>query len=184
MVNGMNEISNFSDIIQIAYRNIEKNTFDKNNKMFNAWKKVITSIKSYDDGEISLGQNLFDHSNPVDVKNGILLIETDHPGWSQMMQMRSKYILKGLNMYVPELNISGLAFRIRGSNAILHSASYDEILKKENEKSLEKLKKEELELNKYKNNDEKKSANVELPKELLDKFDSIRQSMLTNNKNK
>ena len=180
----MPDISSFGDIISFAYGNIEKTALDKNTKMEKVWQKVITSIKSYDDKEISLGQNLYEHSNIVDVKNGVMLVETDHPGWSQMMQMRSKYILKGLKMYLPEIKIDSLAFRIRGSNAVLHSVNYKEVYNTEIKKEKEKLEKEQNILNKYEKNDENLSTNMEMPAELLEKFNSIKQSMLTKNENK
>ena len=86
-----NEIMNFNDIINITFSNIEKENLEKNNKLFSVWKKVVTSVSK-------VGQNLYDHSSVCELKNGILLIEADHPGWIQMLQMNSQYIIRGLNM--------------------------------------------------------------------------------------
>ena len=131
MENGMkNEILSCADMISLAYSNIERGTLEKNNKLYSAWKKIITSIKNYD-SDSKLGQNLYEHSSVVEIKNNILLIETDHPGWIQMFQMRKKYILNGLKMYIPELKIESLAFRLRGSNATLSNVDYDSEYKKE-----------------------------------------------------
>lgn len=180
----MNNITSCQDMISAVFSNLEKSDFEKNGKFNDVWKKIITSIKSYNDNEVSLGQNLYEHSRVVEEKNGILLIETDHPGWSQMLQMRSRYILKGISMYLPEFKIQSLAFKIRGSNVSLCSVNYEEQFNKEREIMNKKIEMQENELKKFQKNDEIQSTNVELPAELLEKFASLKESMLTKKENK
>ena len=141
-----NDVMNFNDIINITFSNIEKENLEKNNKLFSVWKKVVTSVSK-------VGQNLYDHSSVCELKNGILLIEADHPGWIQMLQMNSQYIIRGLKMYASELNICSLAFKLKGKNVNLYKADYDAQLEIEKKNNLEKIKKEEEEIqNFYKNN--------------------------------
>ena len=107
-----------SDMVFAAFSSIEKSSLEKNNKLFNSWKKIITGI-------LNFGQNLYEHTSIVDIKNGILLLETDHPGWIQILQMNSSFIIRGLKMYAPELKISSLSYRLKGSNAQLYNVDYD-----------------------------------------------------------
>lgn len=163
-----NEIISFSDMIMNVFNVIDENSIKKNSKFFSAWKTVVTKISN-------CGQNLFEHSTIVDIKNNILLIETDHPGWSQMFKMNSKFILNGLKMYVPEMKINSLAFRLKGSNAMLHNINYEEEIYKENQKESKRIEKEEEFLNKYEKKDENKGTNCELPPELVAKFESMKK---------
>lgn len=159
-----NEVISCSDIIQAAYNNIEKSAFEKNNKFSSSWKKILTSIKTYN-SDSNIGQNLFDNSNVVEIKNNILLVEANHPGWIQMFQLHKNYILKGLKMYVPELNINSLAFRLKGSNARLSNVNYDSELKNESKKMNENLEKEEEIIKKYEKTVLKKESEEELKSE-------------------
>ena len=164
-----------SDMIENTIASLEKE--NKDSKFLSSWKKVVTKINRY-------GQNLFEHSSIIDIKNNILLIETDHPGWIQIFNLNSKFIINGLKMYCPEMNITSLAFRLKGSNAKLNVVNYDEEIKKENNKISDKLKKEEEIINKYEKKVETKTNNSELPKDLLEKFESMKNIMLTKSENK
>lgn len=58
------------------------------------------------------GDRLADHSKPSDIRHGVLLIETDHSGWIQLLQLKQERILAEIVKRYPELEIHGLAFRI------------------------------------------------------------------------
>ena len=98
--------------------------------------------------------------------------------------MYQKYILNGLKMNLPNLKITNLAFRVSGEKVSL-SDTYEQQLAKARREMEQKIEEQEKQLKKYdkKADSEKKQAS-ELPPELLAKFDSIRQSMLTNSDNK
>lgn len=171
-----NDLMSCSDMIMKTFSNIESSTFKKNTKLAETWNKVVGKING-------CGQNLIEHSEIVEIKNNILLIETDHPGWIQMLQMNKKFILNGFKMYAEELNIVSLAFRLKGSNATLKSVSYENELKKQSEISKKKLDEEQKIIEKFSNNTENENTE-ELPDELKAKFESLKNSMLTKNKNK
>ncbi len=176
------EIIDCSEMLSRTFDCIEKSTLERNNKFYSSWKSVVTKINRMGDKEF--GQKLYDHSSIVDIKNGTLLVETDHPGWSQMMQFYSKFIINGLKMYIPEMEIKSIVFRTKGSNAVLNSVDYNSEFNKENKKMAEKYEKENEFLNKYKKSDEtKKAESNELPEDLKSMFDTIRQTMLTKNRN-
>lgn len=175
MENGMNQ-NNFiscQDMIVSTMFDLEKQLSKDSNKLSSIWKKIITSISMN-------GQNIYEHSRVIEIKNNILLVEADHPGWIQLLQGHKNYILKGLSMYAKELEINTLAFRLRGSNAILHSVDS----KEHYDKAFEKQKKQEdfidNELKKFSKNSETKS--IDLPEDLFAKFESLKKSVLTNSK--
>lgn len=147
------------------------------------WKSVVLNIKSNkfdsEDSEkrMPLGERLAGNTRVVDLKNGVLLVETDHSGWIQYLKMYQKFILNGLKMKLPELDIKSLAFRVAGSEAHL-SDSYEQGLKKAQEEMNRKLEEQEKQINKK--IPVEKKENKGLPPEIMQKFESIKQSMLTN----
>ena len=157
------------------------------NEICSVWKKVVSGVHSVkhesetSDKRMPIGERLAGNTRVIDLKNGVLLVETDHPGWIQYLKMYQKFIINGIKMNLPDLKINSLAFRVAGEKANL-SERYDNQLAKGRKELSKKLEKEDKELEKY---DKKSSSNgSELPPELLAKFDSIRESMLTNSDNK
>ena len=146
----MNEIINTSDLMMKLSDLFSGN----NNKLPSVWKNVVSKIKSYkDENEDSekrmpIGERLAGNTRVVDLKNGILLVETDHPGWIQYLKIYQKFILKGLNTALPDLKIKSLAFRISGNNAMLNY-NYEEDLERNIKKYTEQIEKKEKELEKY-----------------------------------
>ena len=180
----MNEriISAADMMLQAANINI-----DSANEICSVWKKVVSGVHSFkhdaedSDQRMPLGERLAGNTRVIDLKNGVFLVETDHPGWIQYLKMYQKFILTGLKMNLPDLKITSLAFRVTGEKVSL-SESYEQQLAKSRQDFEKKLENQEKELAKF---DKKSEApKSELPPELLAKFDSIRQSMLTNSDNK
>ncbi|TFG81891.1 MAG: DUF721 domain-containing protein, partial [Spirochaetales bacterium] len=58
------------------------------------------------------GDQLSAHSRPIDVRNGIVIVEADHPGWIQLLQMKQEYLLTVIARNYPTLDIRGIAFRL------------------------------------------------------------------------
>ncbi len=159
------------------------------NEICSVWKKVVSGVHSMkhesEDSEqrIPIGQRLADNTRVVDLKNGILLVETDHPGWIQYLKTYQKFILNGLKMNLPDMKISSLAFRVAGSRVSL-SENYETALKQSRKEMAASLEKQEKELEKFRTEKKTAESGTSLPPELLAKFDSIRESMLTNSENK
>ena len=154
------------------------------NEICSVWKKVVSGVKSYkhdsEDSEkrMPLGERLAGNTRAIDLKNGVLLVETDHPGWIQYLRMYQKYILTGLKMNLPELKITNLAFRVAGEKVSL-SESYNQELARARKQQAALIEKQEKELSKFmpaaaSSGNKNKS---ELPPELLAKFNSIKQSI-------
>lgn len=181
----MNEIMSSSDImLKIAnFSNVEEN------KIENVWKNVVSKIKNFqssaEEEEITFGEKLANSSRVIDLKNGVLLVETDHPGWIQYLNFHKKFIIKGIKMAIPEIKISSLAFRVAGADVNL-SEAYEKSLNYNRKKMEQKIDAQEEAAKKYINKANKDNSDdnkSELPPELVAKFDSIIKDMLTNSEN-
>ena len=161
------------EMIMTAYANIEKSKLEQNNNLLKFWRTTLESIRSNAKNGENLGANLYSHSRIIDLKNGILLVEADHPGWIQTLRLYQKYILKGLNQKIPDLKISSLAFRLKGTNAELHSNISEEKIRNDLEK---KIQKEDEILQKF---DEKRVSNSENQKTLPENLQKILDKLKT-----
>ena len=56
-----------------------------------------------------------DHSRIRDLDRGILLVETDHPGWKQILQTKQSKLLNDFRLRFPDQDISGISL-ILGRN--------------------------------------------------------------------
>ncbi len=163
---------------------------DSANEICSVWKKVVSKVHSYknesenSEKRIPIGERLAGNTRVIDLKNGVLLIETDHSGWIQYLRMYQKFIINGLKMNLPDLKISSLAFRVAGQKVNL-SESYENQVQQQRKEMAANFEKQEKELEKLQKKNpaaagsgKEENKPSELPPELLAKFDSIRNSML------
>lgn len=179
----MNDIMSSSDIM-LKVTNFE--AYKENKEISSVWKNVVSKVKNYntsDDDEMSLGEKLAVSTRVIELKNGVLLVETDHPGWIQYLNFHKKFIINGIKMAIPDVKIFSLAFRVAGSEISL-SERYEDSLKKNQEIMNRKIEEQEAAARKYVEKAESEKKNEELPAELAAKFDSIIKNMLTNSENK
>jgi hypothetical protein len=163
-----------ADMITQVFSHIDKAEVENSSKLLGTWKSVVSKVHKY-------GEKLAAHTELIELKNGILLVETDHPGWIQILQLYSKFILIGLGRAVPELKISSLAFRLKGSDFSLCGKTYDEQIQEDRRKLSEKLEDQDRLVEKHENKAEKSNAeSVDLSPELKEKLDNLKKSMLTN----
>lgn len=59
-----------------------------------------------------VGERLAAHSKIVDVEKGILIVEAEHPGWIQLLQLRQAVLLAAVSERYPELGLRGILFRL------------------------------------------------------------------------
>jgi predicted nucleic acid-binding Zn ribbon protein len=71
--------------------------------LFQGWKQIA-------------GEALAAHSRLVDVQNGTLLVEVDHPGWLQMFQLRKAALLEAARKAAPQAGIEGIRTRLGGGD--------------------------------------------------------------------
>ena len=158
-----------AEMIQKVFSNISPEKINQSNKIMDSWQKTVSKISGN-------GEQLASHSRVADLKNGILLVETDHPGWSQMLQLHKKFILTGMNRLCGGVKIDSLAFKIKGSNATLGDS--EEIARRATEKYAQKLDAEQkiLEEKGFVNNSDsaQKKAENPLPQEIMDIFNRLK----------
>jgi hypothetical protein len=70
-------------------------------QFFESWRSVV-------------GERLAAHSRVVDLDKGILIVEAEHPGWIQLLQLRQTKALEALAKRFPDLAFRGIAFRLAG----------------------------------------------------------------------
>jgi hypothetical protein len=58
------------------------------------------------------GERLSAHSRVADIDRGILVIETEHPGWIQLLQMKQAELLAAAREKYPEMELRGIVFRL------------------------------------------------------------------------
>ena len=160
---------------------------EKANEIHSVWKNVVSKIHSYknesenSEKRIPIGLRLAGNTRVVDLRNGVLLVETDHPGWIQYLNLYKKFIIKGIKMALPDLHVSSLAFMVKGTNISL-SDTYDQMVERTRKEMAVKMENDEKIINDR--FPEKKSENSDdLPPELVAKLESIKNDMLTNSKN-
>lgn len=132
--------------------------FEKNKALdvYNSWSYIV-------------GEQIASHSRLIDIKNNIAIIETDHNGWAQQILLKKKEILKKFKKKYSELAIKNLS--------VIISSTY---------------KKEEPSYMKNINNNICKinaeiidhSININLPQELIQTFEKLKNSIIEKNLNK
>jgi hypothetical protein len=65
-------------------------------------KKYVSLFKSW---ETIAGTDLASHSVVKEIEGKTLIIEVDHPGWSQLITIQKKSILRKIQNMFPELEI-------------------------------------------------------------------------------
>lgn len=58
------------------------------------------------------GTRLGEHSHPADIRHGILIVETEHQGWTQLLQLQQDRILEEIQRRFPDLKIRGIAWKL------------------------------------------------------------------------
>jgi len=69
-------------------------------EFFSSWKSIV-------------GPREASHSRVAEIEKGILVIEAEHPGWIQLLQLRQSSILATVQARFPELGLRGIAFRLQ-----------------------------------------------------------------------
>ncbi len=91
-----------SDILGDYMRNFHSNMENGYSSVFKSWSRIA-------------GEDMVSHSSIKDLNNGVLIVEADHPGWVQLLQMRKKKILRNIQAYYPELEITGIRFILKNT---------------------------------------------------------------------
>lgn len=173
-----------SFMIDAAFANIERKKVEESNSILKFWRETVESIRSNARNGENLGKNLASHSRVIDLKNGILLVEADHPAWIQTLKIYQKYIITGLNRKISDVKITSLAFRLRGQNFELKTQEIEENTKKLNDNLQKKLNEEQKiyeNLNAQHSETAQSEEKKEMPENLRQILDRLKNEMLTKN---
>lgn len=132
------EVYGMGEVLTNVFTNIDSARVQQGNDIVTIWEDTVQKIYNY-------GPKLAGHTKVVDLKNGILLVETDHPGWNQILQNYKDFILKGLKMKIKDLEINSLAFKVKGTSVSL-SESYEESKKRQQQEYISKIENDEKKL--------------------------------------
>ena len=72
------------------------------------------------------GLDIAAHSRVKDVKRGTVIVEVDHPGWLQMLQMRKVKILRAVKKRYPELCIEDMRIYLNDGRGIERKLEHEE----------------------------------------------------------
>ena len=96
-------------------------------ELFTSWEKIVSEVwpRAVDPDSPREDQGLEDipavaaHSQIRELERGILLVEADHPGWIQILQIKQAELLKAVQRRSPEMDVRGIAFTLsRGSLSV------------------------------------------------------------------
>lgn len=84
-----------------------------------------------------LGDNLAGRARAVELKGKTLIVEVDHPGWIQLLDMRKAHILHQLKERFPALEIEKIRYYVAGESNRSQPAKNGESMSRSEEESPE-----------------------------------------------
>ncbi|MBP3415765.1 MAG: hypothetical protein J6K76_00170 [Spirochaetaceae bacterium] len=149
----------------------DKKKMEESSSFISIWRSILYSIKSVVNP--NSGSNMFFHSRVIDIKDTTLVLEVDHSGFIQLFETHKKYILRGLEMKVPQLNIKNISYKLDKKNDYNTQRN---LTREEMAKCIMDESKKEDTLIQF------SGENKEYPAELEVIFSRMKKSILTNNK--
>ncbi len=93
------EFRKASELITSLFSGFDSAGMEQANSFVKSWKEIV-------------GDKIAAHSKVVDVDRGTVIVEVDHPGWSQQIQFCKKQIMNGLSRSYPDLQIKNVIMRV------------------------------------------------------------------------
>lgn len=160
------------DVLEGILSDVDRQRMEESTIILERWKSIITSIKSFVNP--NCGESMYLHSRILDIKNGIIILQVDHPGYIQLFDTHKKYILKGIRMKIPQMKVENISYRLDKRND--YNTQLD-LTREERKRRLEMVEKGESD-----DAPPKVYENRQYPPELEAIFARIRDSILTNDK--
>ena len=82
------------------------------NTFFTEFCSDKTQSQFLQEWEHIVGEKIAAHSKIIDIENNILIIEVDHPGWSQQVKLKKRQILSAVAKAYPELQLQNILIRV------------------------------------------------------------------------
>jgi len=86
------DFSRAGDVLKTLFNRLIPEDKLEYSRFFSAWEKIV-------------GAEAAIHVSPRDIINNVLILETDHPIWSQQIRMRQEGLLKIIRGKYPSLEI-------------------------------------------------------------------------------
>jgi hypothetical protein len=109
---GDSRIKDVSSLLSAFFDEEKLRRGERYSDFFSSWSALV-------------GAKLAAHSRIVDVDKGLLVIEADHPGWIQLLQIRQSAILEAVAQRFPEFTLRGIVFRTTGQGVAPKPRSAD-----------------------------------------------------------
>jgi len=93
------EFRKASEVITSLFSGFDSAGMRQSNSFVKSWKEIV-------------GDKIAAHSRIIDVDRGTIIVEVDHPGWSQQIQFCKKQIIYGLSRNYPDLQIKNVIMRV------------------------------------------------------------------------
>ena len=105
---GDSRIKDVSSLLSSFFDGEKLSRGERYSEFFSSWPAIV-------------GERLAAHSRVADVDKGFLVVEAEHPGWIQLLQLRQSSILDAVVRRFPELGLRGIIFRLSGQGGALQS---------------------------------------------------------------
>jgi hypothetical protein len=96
---GDSRIKDVSTLLSAFFDEDKLKKGERYSDFFSSWPELV-------------GSRLAAHSRVADVDKGFLVIEAEHPGWIQLLQIKQSSILSDISRRYPELGLRGIVFRL------------------------------------------------------------------------
>jgi hypothetical protein len=106
MAGGVKKIGDILSDFLKEHEDIVKNARESSN-LHSGWASIVESV--FDQ---TMGTRAAVHSYIQDLQHNTLLVEADHPGWIQILQTKEKQLLNEVHRRFPELDVTGISFRL------------------------------------------------------------------------
>mgnify|MGYP000867943796 FL=1 len=81
----------------LSFYNLEKG--HKYVSLFSGWRQIA-------------GDDLASHTRVADIRRRAMIVEVDHPGWMQLLQMKQEEIVEKIGAKFPDLGIRSLQMKL------------------------------------------------------------------------
>lgn len=69
-------------------------------EFFGGWRNIV-------------GDQIGAHSRVLELEQNVLVVEADHPGWIQLLQLKQADILRNVQAKYPDFHITAISIRLR-----------------------------------------------------------------------
>lgn len=165
-------------VLEGILSDVDKHRMRDSATILEKWKSIITSIKSVVNPDC--GKTMYFHSRIIDIKDDVIILQVDHPGFIQLFENHKKYILRGIQMKIPQLKIRNITYRLDKKD---NYNTQRDLTRQEMERAIDKeTAKNGQSAEKTNENDCRISEKKGYPPELEAIFSRLRESILTNDK--